>query len=111
MTGNFAGPGIKATEAASSHTGMAPCPTPSPLKLGAFARVLAHLSITIWAEEAPRFGFKLGGAVRRKAHRGAKPPGGRGAASPTPGSALGAAGTAGGVVFSPLWGPIKWVRP
>jgi len=47
MAGNFAGPGIKATEAASSHAGMPPCPTPSPLKLRALARVLAHLSITL----------------------------------------------------------------
>ena len=52
---------------------------------------------------APCFGFKLGGAVRRRAHRGAKPTGGRGAAGPTPGSALGAAGTAwGGFVRPPL---------
>ena len=55
----------------------------------------------------PCIGFKSGGAVRRRAHRGAKPTGGRGAAGPTPGSALGAAGTAWGALFGPLWGPVK----
>ena len=49
--------------------------------------------------------------MRRTAHWGAEPPGGRGAARPTPGSAIGAAGTALGVQLGPLWGPDKWVRP
>ena len=111
MAESFAVSGIEATEADLSHAGMPPYPTPSLLKLRALARVLAYLSITLRAEDPP-FWFQIGGEPCAEGRTGGRSPqGGRGAASPTPGSAIGAAGTAWGFVFGPLWGPDKWVRP
>ena len=53
MTWTFAGPGIKATEAASSPAGMPPYPTPSPLKLSTLSRILARLVNSSRAERPP----------------------------------------------------------
>ena len=111
MAESFAVSGIEATGANLSPAGMPPCPTPSPLKLSTLSRILARLVNSSRAERPPFLVSSWGEPCAEGRTGGRSPQGGRGAASPTPGSALGAAGTAGGVVFSPLWGPIKWVRP
>ncbi len=53
MAGNFAVPGIEATEADLSPAGITPYPTPSPLKLSTLSRVLARSVNSSRAERPP----------------------------------------------------------
>ena len=81
MAESFAVSGIEATGANLSPAGMPPCPTPSPLKLRALARVLADLSITLRAEKPP-FWFQVGGSRVPNGAQGGEAPRGSGGCKP-----------------------------